>query len=621
MRGQPVPVPVQIIAHRVQLRQTANVNQPVIVPVIVNHRPPLQRRRQAGVADQRIIAVRAARAEVPRIIPARYAVQVEVPVVESGGAGGGIVGGAFQRRGGLGGAGAGAGNAGRVAVPVAVADAGRVAVDARQPAPGGGAAGGDRADGIAGGDGGAGAGAVGAYQPAAIGVGAGDSHGAGGVAGIDAARVVPDQPAGPGAGAGGADGHAGVTGVDDALAARDDVAPHQAANIGGRLGDLNRPAGGAGGYGAAINPRQQPNLQVGQAGTRHVDAGVGGAAGHSDPGDDAAAAHRPEQTQLSGNPGGVRGNNDEEVFNDALVALKPPRVTRGGAGVGANGNPAGPGAGGGDVIVARGGQIIAGLNHPVVVDIKVQVGVQFVPDAGIRTAHPRLHPGKRLLIPHRRRPRGAAPVAVQIVTQGGQLQQTGNVNQVVIVPVVVHLGRNRRPLRRNARPRVELQYRIIRTRPKVPRVIRPVGEDIVAVGIVHINVPAHKDVAAGTAVCGGAGQVAGGFPLRHIGVPVVRNGAGGGVPVTGGYGGAGADIANQPANHRSGARTGGRPGGIAGGYGNAVAHDRANQPAHLGTGPAGRYIPRGVSSEYRALIIAGNALHTARQAARYVRVG
>ena len=314
-------------------------------------------------------------------------------------------------------------------------------------------------------------------------------------------------------------------------------------------------------------------------------------------------------------------SDDEQVFNGALVALKPPRVTLPG-GVSANGNPADQEYAEGVIV---GCSIVVGVNDSLGCDVKIQVGIQLVPDAGVRAAHPRLHPGKRLLIPHRRRPRRAAPVAVQIVTQPGQLQQTGNVNQVVIIPVVVHLGRNRRQLRRNARPRVELQYRIIRTRPKVPRVIRPIGEDIVPVGVVHINVPGGVNAR----VPGGAGQVAGGFPLRHIGVGVVRNGTGGNVPVTGGYrvtSRGAANIPDQPAHVGVGSRTARRPGGIAGGYGidgaGAPGDDfgRPNQPAHPGIGPVGGYRPRGVRGDYRAGEVA-RARQRAHQAARCVRVG
>ena len=68
-----LPVPVQIVAHRIQIVQTEYVNQIVVIPIII---PPLRNRPHPLILQHRIILPPP---EVPRIILARQPVHIHIP--------------------------------------------------------------------------------------------------------------------------------------------------------------------------------------------------------------------------------------------------------------------------------------------------------------------------------------------------------------------------------------------------------------------------------------------------------------------------------------------------------------------------------------------------------------
>ena len=106
------PVPVQIVAHRIQVRQGVQVNQVVVVPVVI---PPLGDARHRPVSEDGVVLPVA---EVPGVVGAGDVVHIHIPVgVDAGVAGGGLqVGGGLA----FGGGGVGVvGHSGGLVVPVA----------------------------------------------------------------------------------------------------------------------------------------------------------------------------------------------------------------------------------------------------------------------------------------------------------------------------------------------------------------------------------------------------------------------------------------------------------------------------------------------------------------------
>ena len=617
--GCRTPVPVQVQADGVQLGQGGDFNEAVAVGIVVRAAGTLGRRGEAAVFQRRVLA---GRSEVPRVIVARCAVHIYIPV----GVNARVPGDALQLGGGLALAAAVAaglvGARGRV-VPIAVGDPAGAAAAAHQPAqnPAGGSASGavDPAPGVAGGDGGGNC----AQEVKAADQAADPSVGAvvnvdiaEGVAGDDlAGQAGSHQPAGPDHGA--VDGYddIGPAGVDRAPVA---AFPHQAAHLGTGagvfVGGPDFAGGAAGSYRAKALPHQGAGID--DAGARALAVNIDIGQAHAP--DDAAPVHFCEQTDALPRDivGAVVGNIDEQVVNDMAVALKDAAVTRS---VVADRRPALAGVEkvAGVVGVHGDGAAGDGVGLAVPVGVKVQVGYQLVARADGGAAHAFGQAGESGGVRDGVVPHHALAVAVQVVADGVQLGQGADFNQVVVVGVIVHRVRAGLPrdLPRHAGRIVAVfQQRVLRVSAEVPRVV-------VAGFPVQIQVPAHIDVGGHSAVGGGGAQLGGGF--AHAGAGA--GDAGGGlVPIAVGYLtrlGAGHQGAHQTAPAVAAGASGYRPNGIAGGDDGGRAGDLARQTAqfvggHAGAGAAGGYGAGGVGSAHRR----AGAGHTSHQAAGHAAI-
>ena len=373
-------VAVQVPAHRVQLRQRADLDQAVVVGVVV---AALQRRVRAAVGERRVLRVGA---EVPRRF-VRVAVAVHVQLVPAG-EDARRRGGALQLRRGAAAALRGDRDAARLPIPVARrrrAGAGRQAVLVLRLA-------------------------------------AAAGHRAGGVAGDDRAHVVADEAGGAARAAvrrrrrvAGDDGRTGVR------------RPHQAGDVGAARHRASRP----GGFDAAPErSRQRRHAAAGAA--VHVGVRQAQRAHH------AVRPHPREQRRP------VAAAVDVQVVDGVAVAVEhrverlladpPQALLVAGGHAGADGIPA-------VAAVVPGVVRIAGavrVRGTVAVGVEVQVLRQLVaPASPGRAAHARRggREGGRV---------GAAvargrAVAVQIPADGVQLRERRDLDQAVLVGVVVRV--------------------------------------------------------------------------------------------------------------------------------------------------------------------------------------
>ena len=386
-------VSVQIPADGVQLREGGYFDEAVVVQVVIAAYALIARVHAAVFKDGVIVR----RPEIPRVVIARRAVDVRVPVgvnVRVGRYGLQLDGRLAFRHVGV----AVVGDAARIQVPVRFGDGHRAAY-VRQAGDVARDRGGGRAGGVAGDDSGGCVVFRRSNQAAHVGVGAGGGSGIRGGVGVagdhvgdvaggwSAVEVVSNQPA------------------DGELSANRAVAP-------GR------------GYGPAVGSDEGAHVVL------SADVGVLEAYGF----DARGAVDFAEQ------PDAVRGRAlDEQVGYDEPVALERGGV---GVGLGANRTPSAAGVVVSVAGVARGGRAGSGVGGAVVVGIEIEIGAQLVAGAvADRAAHPRVRGGSAVgegvAVLRLRRAGRDCPVAVRVEVHGVQLRERADVDESVVVVVVI----------------------------------------------------------------------------------------------------------------------------------------------------------------------------------------
>ena len=391
------PVAIQVIANGVQTRQVVNVNQIVVIPVVI----PLRRPPRARVFERRILI---RHPEIPRIIPARGIVHIDVPV----GVNPRVAHGLLQprrrrprriRR-------PGAGRPPRARrVPVGIAHRAAPGVPPHQPAR--------------------------AVRPA-------PGHRPQGVRRRQRPPVVvTHQPPGvPGSATGRR--RAGVHRPH-----RPRVPAHQPAHavIGVPRHRARRPGRR---HHAAVLPRYAAHIPRRHPAARHPGLP------QRQPVDIPAAAYHPEQPQAFPVPPA-----DVQVVNHIPVAREI-----GGVGIraaAANGLPP----------LAAVPVGVAAVHAAAAVRVKVQIRGQLVPRAGGRTTHPRIRRAERRRVSRGPRLR-RRPVPVRVIAHRVQPRQVVQINQVVIIPVIIPLRRLVQPAKLQNRvvmPRTELPRIIVPRHP------------------------------------------------------------------------------------------------------------------------------------------------------------